>query len=404
MASLLQGYYCFSEGINMNIINVIWIDDQYETLDSFMDECSLHDVKITPFSNPEDGLTHYRKHHIEVDALILDAKMFGDSEVNDLAGLRTCLNQILRLEGEFRKSIPYVVYTGQADFADDESFKGLVGEGVFFKDDEENGPMFARLRSLVMGTPEATLKQRYSVLYQSCFGGPMQTEVWIKLVPLLTRLENNEVLPDTAFNEVRQLLEGIFQSIVEFGLMPTEMGSNMRLNEVSKFLAGDTRPTGMALSKPLPKSVTKQLRLILEAVQTGSHHEDSKDGALRFRISELTKYVGAESRLANTLVLMTADLASWFAGLLTDEAQPYKLVHYQGRDDITEEGEVSYHFKREEWSLNTGRERKFWVIPDALASDLTKGNRYWCVVTTQQAGRGRKVSAIHSFEQTSGSA
>jgi len=387
--------------------NIIWIDDEWEKREPFIDECNLMGFSVVPFTNAKDGLAHYRENHLEIDGLILDAKMFAeaDSESTKLSALSKCQLEISRLQEKLKRAIPFVIYTGQPDLSSDESFLAMAAGPIFSKN-KDNGPLFEKLSQLISATPEATIKKRYSTLYKSCFDGPMEQAVWEKLMPLLQKIESREILADT-FNEVRQTLEAIFQSIHKRGLLPTKVHTE-GLNPVSRFLAGDPFD-GMALSQPLPKSLTKQLWFVLETSQDGSHHAGlTKDGSLKMRIADLSQYLGPNCRLANIMVLMTADIASWFAGLLQEDEQPYRVVDLYHTADLREEGEATSRFDRESgrhiWSLNTGRNRKCqWSIPSALAEkeDFKPGGKYWCVVTTALVQeKRRRVSVIHSSEQT----
>ena len=112
--------------------NVIWIDDEWDKMIAFKDECEIiHQIHLEPFRTQKDGMEELDKNLNAWDAVILDAKMFDQSDINEvpkLDGLRNAINHINQLS--LRRKIPYFISTGQPDLMHNETFE--QGFGRYF--------------------------------------------------------------------------------------------------------------------------------------------------------------------------------------------------------------------------------------------------------------------------------
>ena len=87
--------------------NVIWIDDEWTKMSAFKDECEvIHGIHLEPFTTQKNGMEELDRNLNSWDAVILDAKMFDESEdeTPKLDGLRKAIRHIDQLS--MKNSIP----------------------------------------------------------------------------------------------------------------------------------------------------------------------------------------------------------------------------------------------------------------------------------------------------------
>ena len=89
---------------------VIWIDDEWDKMTQFKEECEvIHHINLHPFRTQKAGMDALDNDIKKWDAVLLDAKMFDQSEDNEVAkldGLRKAIEHINQLSLR-RKIRPY---------------------------------------------------------------------------------------------------------------------------------------------------------------------------------------------------------------------------------------------------------------------------------------------------------
>ena len=107
---------------------VIWIDDEWEKMDAFKEECEvIHHIHLHPFRTQKAGMDEFDKNPKKWDGIILDAKMLDESEneVPILVGLRKAVQHIN--EKSLQRRVPYFISTGQPDLMSNETFEQSFG-------------------------------------------------------------------------------------------------------------------------------------------------------------------------------------------------------------------------------------------------------------------------------------
>lgn len=75
----------------MSKYNILWIDDEWESMTSFKKYCSLqYQMELHPFKTQKEGLDEYAKCPSFWDAAILDAKVLDENlhEAPNVANLQ----------------------------------------------------------------------------------------------------------------------------------------------------------------------------------------------------------------------------------------------------------------------------------------------------------------------------
>lgn len=75
----------------MKIYKVLWIDDQFDTMEPFSNEAKLHDIVLFGYKSYEEAFENFESKIFEYDAILLDARFFKSknqvSGTEDLKGL-----------------------------------------------------------------------------------------------------------------------------------------------------------------------------------------------------------------------------------------------------------------------------------------------------------------------------
>lgn len=313
--------------------NILWIDDQFDEMPGFIDEASLDGLDLTPFKSSDEGMDYLREHLNEVDAVILDAKVFKH-EANDTAtekGLMASLREIAKIQGQHpEKAIPHVVYTGQADLESDAVFADRMDEVKVHSKNKPNGALFERLKELIGDAPDATVRNQYRAAYDACGADKIDGKCWELLAPVLKSIELGVDLPHEPYNEVRKAVEWIFrylhqakvihEDIIDAnGMVGLGLGSRFLDGQVVKLRSGEF---WKAEHRILPKLLADSLRYVLDVTQPGSHTEDA-DASDEDRASiAVVEAEVPDHRLLQCVSLMVVDLIQWAARYVRDHSDP----------------------------------------------------------------------------------
>jgi hypothetical protein len=328
--------------------NIIWIDDQYDEQESFWDQAERHGFEITAFKTSVEGINYLRENLHDIDALILDAKVYTNStsDVASERGLTASLREISKLSGQYEgKEIPHVIFTGQPDLCKDDDFREKMdGIPVFSKSAPDNKPMFECLKSLIAQTTSSTLRNRYPAAYSACQKISEDGQCWRLLYPILYSFSSGKPLLTDSYNDLRKVLEYTFRYLHKYAVIHERLIENglINLQGTSLFLAGmDARfsreSTSIKTKAPLtPKILSSQLKLILEICQAGSHTEEYLDQpSSKANIMEVEKW-NSHHHLFQTATLMTLDFIVWAKAYV--DANPDPETNMKNWEPICQNG------------------------------------------------------------------
>lgn len=255
----------------MKRYEVIWIDDQVDDQEAFLESAYLNGIDIIPFKTSKDGMHELSKNLVKYDAIILDAKVYNESEdeVAKLTGLTSSIYYIKQLTS--KKVVPYFIFTGQPDLIDSTTFSEMVGEVFVYKKTIDNAKLFSDLKAHADKQDFTQLKHKHQNVFEAC------TEKYIgdyaagDLFHILSNIENDDL--NNLFNSVRKIVEDIFQCFHKYELLPREfVFPSVSIQESSKFLSGQTQKEfTLNAESRLPKLISDSLRSILDVTQPASH-------------------------------------------------------------------------------------------------------------------------------------
>ena len=313
--------------------NIIWIDDEHDKQGAFIDSAELSGFKLIAFKTSREGMEYLRENLHDVDAVILDAKVFKDN-TNELAstkGLRASLDEIAKISGlHNRREIPHVIFTGQPDLFGRQEFEDMVDGVDIFSKLQSNEVLFQRLRELIGESASASLRNQFPAGYEACEW--MGKDSWRMLFPILDSMRSGVKLMSAPYNDLRKVVEIAFRKLHEAGVIHERLidNGNVILQGCSIFLAGmdaTLKKQGdsvKATARVTPKLVGDQLKFVLDVCQVGSHTQsDDEIPENKPSILEVEKW-NPNHQLLETATLMTLDFIVWTKAYVEANPDPVR--------------------------------------------------------------------------------
>jgi hypothetical protein len=310
---------------------IIWIDDQHDEQESFIDQAEREGFRLIPFKTSREGMEYLRDNLLFVDAVILDAKVFKESntELASTKGLRSSLDELAKISGQNKlREIPHVIFTGQPDLFGNSAFEDMVDGVPIFSKLQSNERLFQKLRELIGESASASIRNRYPLAYSAC--GWIAGNSWHLLYPILNSMETGVELITDPYNDLRKVTELAFRKLHEARIIHEQLIENGEVNLVgsSCFLAGlparfgRTGTAVKAKSGVIPKLVGEQIRFVLNVCQVGSHTEGNhKIPESKPSIMEVEKW-NRSHHLLEIATLMTLDFIVWAKAYVDESPDP----------------------------------------------------------------------------------
>ncbi len=245
----------------MSKYKVLWIDDEWESMDSFISVCALpvNDIEIIPFKYAVAGMQFFEEHINELCGVILDAKCLyeNDNEVARLKGLSHCVKTIERLSS--KRKVPYFVFTGQPDLKSDESFKDTYEK--YYVKDEQDDELIEDIKTAANQLEDIQIASKYADIMD------VFPESSSKLMEILKAIEHNVTNDTEIIVKVRKVLEDVMKYCYSHGISLQEFtGSN--LGECSSFLGQDW------MSKFIPSYIQETMRCCVRISNPAAHKQE----------------------------------------------------------------------------------------------------------------------------------
>ena len=267
--------------MDWNKYNILWIDDEWDKMTTFKQECEeIHGLHLEPFRTRKAGMEAFEHDIDHWHAVLLDAKMFDESEneVASLDGLRKAKQRLDELK--IKKAIPYFISTGQPDLTSDSIFKASFGD--FFVKGKDDVRLIETMLKEIAKSDIVQVQH----MYQDVFEALSSLEIYDITTNILSDIfvamhfpaNDPNFKPVHHYNQLRQLLEYLFRACNKVGMIPDQClaGSNINLNQCSMYLAGkDCLKAGVRYGNPgekvIPEYIESFIRAILDFGNTHSH-------------------------------------------------------------------------------------------------------------------------------------
>lgn len=337
--------------------NVLWIDDQWDTLDGFIEKAAtVYNLSITPYRTSKAGIEAIRSDLDKWDAVILDAKGLDESEneATDVIGLRKAKDFLLSLS----KPIPYFIYTGQTDYLSSDFFKSAFGD-FYSKYDGYNKILKAVVEAIEKKVENQTI-HNYQDLFSSLESlgiSDYTKETFLDiLLPLHYKEKEEGFRPVHHYTQLRKVIEYLFRACHRVGLVPDACISNgiINLNQCSLYLAGKVAEKinlryGEEGDRIIPKHIERIIRSVLELGNTCSHSVEFEDED-KEKIEELFRSFKSNN-LIYGLTLQLSEAVVWFANYIPNHNdKEYNLslctsILNENKDEALEAAKIKYEGK-----------------------------------------------------------
>ena len=263
-------------------------------------------------------------------AIILDAKCkyHRDSEDNAVVFLREALKDIAIICGKRGRIIPWYILTGGdttevSDSINDERMKwDFDWNKKYYSKNTDNDMLYRRIRNHARISPRLQIQQMY---YKDVFDAikelDLNDNVEFFLEDLLSEIHFPE-LDNKDYNDkykkVRQIVEYLFRSMMQKGLLPPQCKIN--LTSSNRILSGQNIMEGkgndavviVEVEKAvLPKIIQDNIIHMIHTAGSDVHSEEGADTNSK-HITEYLKDVGNTSYLLKSYALQLCDVILWY--------------------------------------------------------------------------------------------
>lgn len=300
---------------------VIWIDDEWEEMDAFKEECEvIHHIHLQPFETQKAGMDEFDKNPKKWDAIILDAKLEKDGV--GVEGLRKAVTHINQMALKYK--IPYFISTGQPDLMNNETFEQSFGK--FYIKEREDSILIADIKEQVSKSTRFQVKMYYSHELEQI--QILNDDIGEDILTILETMHFPNSHPDFTprlfYNPLRKALEYVFRSFNEVGIIPNEFFPNekVNLNQCFMYLIGrDAEKVGFRFCNVgetvVPRHIKDMMSLIINLGNVSSHSSDQSHHTelSEDEIQEYDNYLktsGVNSRiLLFSIALQFCEIVQW---------------------------------------------------------------------------------------------
>lgn len=263
----------------MSKYKILWIDDKWEEMISFKEVCELpeNDFEVVTCTNAVEGMKIYERHLEEWSGVILDAKVFKDSEsqVDKLDGLTYSVRKIHELSHV--RYVPHYIFTGQPDTASGTAF-AEEHEGHYYEKDKDEDKLIADIKVNADKLLDTQIRHKYQVVFENW------PESDHDLLRILKALDNEEWQNNSLLNDIRKIMNDVMDRLNKCGLCTVEHdGSN--LNACSIMLCQPYMET------IIPIYIQRAIHTCVAVTNPGSHRtktdSDVKDNKAPYLIRSL---------------------------------------------------------------------------------------------------------------------
>ena len=292
---------------------VIWIDDEWEKMDAFKEECEvIHQIYLHPFSTQKAGMDEFDKNPKKWDAIILDAKLEKDGV--GVTGLREAVTHINQVS--LSHKIPYFISTGQPDLMGNETFEQAFGKYYIKECDDQ------KLIEDIKVAAGKSSRFQTKAIYFDAIEQLESFDTWCceKILDILEAMHFPEknIDPLLYYNPLRQTLEYIFRKANKAGIIPDEFigkeKDDVNLNQCVQFLSGGNADWigirfGGAKESAVPVHIKNMMFQILNLGNINSHSRTLDDDEQK-RLGEYFKENVCNTRyLIYSLALQICEIA-----------------------------------------------------------------------------------------------
>jgi len=305
--------------------NVIWIDDEWDKMTEFKDECEDLHIHLQPYSYQKAAMEELDKHPNSWDAVLLDGEIKDKSEHED-PSTKGLLKALMYL-AEKHKEIPRFISTGKDKVKDNEMLKD---ERIYIKDiDDEK--LFDDIRNTIDNIERFKIKSFYSNAIEQL----RYINTWCseKILDILEAMHfpEKKIDPLLYYNPLRQTLEYIFREANKVSIIPDEFigkeKDDVNLNQCVQFLSGRNADWigirfGGAKDYVVPAHIKDMMFQVLNLGNVNSHSRTLNDDEQK-KLGEYFKENVCNSKcLIYSLALQICEIAVYMGKYIANNNNP----------------------------------------------------------------------------------
>lgn len=315
---------------DLELKQVLWVEDDPVVIEQYPLKAENFDLQLVAYPCWDDAKAALENDFDRWSAIILDAKCkyHRDSEDNAVVFLREALKDIAIICGKRGRIIPWYILTGGdttevSDSINDERMKwDFDWNKKYYSKNTDNDMLYRRIRNHARISPRLQIQQMY---YKDVFDAikelDLNDNVEFFLEDLLSEIHFPE-LDNKDYNDkykkVRQIVEYIFRSMMQKGLLPPQCKIN--LTSSNRILSGQNIMEGkgndavviVEVEKAvLPKIIQDNIIHMIHTAGSDVHSEEGADTNSK-HITEYLKDVGNTSYLLKSYALQLCDVILWY--------------------------------------------------------------------------------------------
>lgn len=315
---------------DLELKQVIWVEDDPVVIEQYPLKAENFDLQLVAYPCWDDAKAALENDFDRWSAIILDAKCkyHRDSEDNAVVFLREALKDIAIICGKRGRIIPWYILTGGdttevSDSINDERMKwDFDWNKKYYSKNTDNDMLYRRIRNHARISPRLQIQQMY---YKDVFDAikelDLNDNVEFFLEDLLSEIHFPE-LDNKDYNDkykkVRQIVEYLFRSMMQKGLLPPQCKIN--LTSSNRILSGQNIMEGkgndavviVEVEKAvLPKIIQDNIIHMIHTAGSDVHSEEGADTNSK-HITEYLKDVGNTSYLLKSYALQLCDVILWY--------------------------------------------------------------------------------------------
>ena len=339
--------------MNPNLIQVLWVEDDPQNIQSYPIEASRYGLELVPFRCWEEAESALVSDFKRWSAIILDAKCKYKKEDHDNASrfLVHALSSITKICTERKRIIPwYILSGGSEEELNDlildtrEEWDGDWSAKKFYSKTTDRDMLFHRIPYKARVSPEMQIRLVYypdvfKAIRRAELGDDMEIKMEKLLLPIHTLGHSGEEY-NNLMTEVRKCIELLFDSMARNGVLPNQKRNDgtytlydkltdnrgaRKLIWCSKILSGkEVKIDDMMITskKVLPNVIKDSFQRLIEIAGSYEHAENpdaTEEQKINSRQTQsFLESIGNAPYLLRSMVMELCTIILWYSNYLDE--------------------------------------------------------------------------------------
>ncbi len=201
--------------------NILWIDDEHETLSGTKGRAKRNGINLIPFKSLNGGMSEMERNYSFYDGVLLDAKFFENEEdvkgSEDTYNVHRAKEQLLQLKKKFE----VFVLTGQAEAYNDNTFKKAFVKVYKKGSDAEIDRLLIDIKESAKSQPDTQIRHENSDVFSIFAQEYLSKEVGLQVLELIkSELPINRVEIKSMLTNIRSIHESCILKLEEIRVLP----------------------------------------------------------------------------------------------------------------------------------------------------------------------------------------